>query len=360
MDRFLSRLAVVIAAAMLVASCGGGDDGDGTASGSTTLPRSLPLEVEVTENTPYHAPIEGYREALLDVYAPTEGGPWPVVVMWHEGGGLLEDKDQWDQLAPLVAEQGAVVVTPTYGTNAPEDYRNLQPDPAYFPTTERERACVLAFVSASAADFRGDPSRVVAFGGSGGANQAGATVWQENRVGEGCLADGEQPATPEILVLNEGDWLLSPLWDPVLANGALDFAEATVWDDLERSADTEVHILLGGERSPNHTFAVGDPFDDQDCGRPIEPGTGITISGAGLCRWFELRDPDGSLRRDAQELGLFDDGWFGVTDASRLLAARLEAAGQEPVVTTVEGLSHGVTTEEATLMAPALIEIIQG
>jgi hypothetical protein len=30
------------------------------------------------------------------------------------------------------------------------------------------------------------------------------------------------------------------------------------------------------------------------------------------------------------------------------------------VVTTVEGLSHGVTTEEATLMAPALIEIIQG
>jgi hypothetical protein len=367
------RVLGVAAMLMLVGAACGNDQtteaaGDSTTTtattSTTTVPasttsRPTPLDVEVTTDVRYHGDIEGYREPLLDVYAPTEGGPWPVVVMWHEGGGLFEDKDQWGLLAPLVAEQGAVVISPTYGITQPADILNLDIDPRYYDITATERACVLAFVTERAESYGGDPADLIAFGGSGGATVAARTVWDENEVDEGCVTQAEA-AVPRTLALDEPDLLMTPAFDPVLASGALDFAEATVWDDLARSAETDVQLILGSDISVNHRIPVGDPFDGENCARDIEPGTGLILPEGAWCQWWELRDPDGAFREDAERLGLFDDGWFDVSEWSLLLADRLEAEGQEPTVTYVEGLSHGVTREEATLMAPALIDVIQG
>lgn len=360
---------VAAALAVLLVACG--DDGGGDAEGTTstrppptTAPVSTtslptPLDLEVTENVRYHDDIEGYREPLLDVYAPTVGGPWPVVVMWHPGGGIFEDKDFWGLVAPQVAEQGAVVIAPTYGVNAPEDPFNVDdPDPDYFDVVAAERACVLAVVADRAEDYGGDPTDLVAVGSSAGASVAGETVWDDNDLDEGCVADGP-PAVPRAVAPFEGDWLLAPVWDPVLASGELDYDESTVWDDLDRSAETDVHLLVGSEVSVNHRIPVGDPFDDEFCGRDIEPGTGVVQPRGAWCRWWELRDPDGEFRRDARRLGLFDDGWFDAAEFSLLVADRLEAQDQDPTVTTIEGVSHSLTRDDVTRLAPALIDIVR-
>jgi acetyl esterase/lipase len=361
--RVLGLAAILV---LLAVACG--NDGSGEEAGestTTTAPPvstpslATPLEVEVTEDVRYHDDIEGYREPLLDVYAPTEGGPWPVVVMFHEGGGLFENKDQWDLLAPLVAEQGAVVIAPTYGIEQPEDLSSFPVvEPSYFDVAPVERACVLAFVAETADDYGSDPTDVIAFGGSGGGSVAGRTVWDDNELDDGCLSQAD-PVVPHTLALVEPELMMS-VSDAELATGRTDFDEGTAWDDLARSEDTEVHLLLGSEISLNHRFSVGDPYADEECGREIEPGTGLDFPGDGECVWWELRDPDRAFREDAERLGFFDDGWFYVGEQSLLLADRLEAEGQDPTVTTIEGLSHGIDREEATLLAPALIDIIQG
>jgi hypothetical protein len=363
----MRALGVVAVLVLLAVACGD-DSGGGEAGGTTTSSATsaapttslpTPLEVEVTEDVRYHDDIDGYREPLLDVYAPTEGGPWPVVVIFHEGGGLIEDKEQWDLLAPLVAEQGAVVVTPTYGLEQADDLLNVDLGPQYLEIIGAERACAMAFVTEMAEDFGGSPDDVIAFGASGGATVAGETVWDENEADEGCVSQAE-PAVPHTLALDEGDLMLSVTFDPLLASGEVDFDEATVWDDLARSEETDVHLLLGSEVNPIPRISVGDPFDDEECGREIEPGTGLDLPGDGECVWWELRDPDGAFREDAQRLGLFDDGWFHVSEQTLLLADRLEAIGQDPTITTIEGLSHGTDRQEATLLAPALIDIVRG
>ena len=44
----------------------------------------------------YMSKAEGSKgSALLDVYAPTDAGPWPVVVMLHGGGTTKDDYEGW-------------------------------------------------------------------------------------------------------------------------------------------------------------------------------------------------------------------------------------------------------------------------
>ena len=65
----------------------------------------------------------------MDVYEPVEGGPWPVVVMWHGQPLSLDPPNEYRQekMAPLasaVAEQGAVVFNVSYGAVTPTEMVN--------------------------------------------------------------------------------------------------------------------------------------------------------------------------------------------------------------------------------------------
>ncbi len=357
--RMLVVGAVLALPAVACGDDGGGDQAGGPTSASiTTTSLPTPLGVEVTEDVRYHDDIDGYREPLLDVYAPTEGGPWPVVLMWHGGGGGTWDKGQLDLLATLVAEQGAVVMTPTFGVTEQENQLSVPAiDPPYWDVLAQQRACALGFVGERAGDYGGDPTDSIAFGSSGGGAMAARAVYDDNQLDEGCVVDAE-PVVPHTLVLHEADLMLTPVWDSALATGQLDYEEVTVWDDLVRSDETDVYVLAGPMTDPDVRISVGDAFADEECGRTIEPGTGIDLPDDGECVWWGLRDPDGSFRVDAERLGLFEDGWFHVGEEGLVLADRLEALGQDPTVTAVEGISHNLPPQEATLLAPALIDII--
>jgi acetyl esterase/lipase len=176
---------IVAAASLLTLSCGG-DDTDSDAITTTAPPVTLsstssttssttsttasmtsttvaiegPVAVEVTED------VDVTSSRTMDVYAPTEGAPWPVVVLWHGQPPTLDapnsERSDMAPLAAVVAEQGAVVFNVSYGATTPAEFVN-------------DNGCSLQLVVESAADFGGDPERVVVVGNSFGG--AAALVW---------------------------------------------------------------------------------------------------------------------------------------------------------------------------------------
>ena len=329
-------LAAVVVCVGLIVGCGSDEKStDTTASAATTTTLSTPLEIEVVNDVRYHEDIVGLRPPLLDVYAPINGADWPTVVMFHGGGGQAADKTMMADLARTVAAEGAVVFAPTIG-GASED--SMSRDPKVFSPGQAE--CAAVFAVEHAAEYGGDPQKLTLFGTSGGANAAGSTLWGGSEPQPGCLADGTAPE-PASAVLFEGDWLLAPWWDDALAAGTLDYQTSTVWTNLDRDLNTDVTLVVGSDspKSPNHRLPVGDPFASDDCGRAVEPGEAIVVAG-GMCRYFELRDPDGDLRRDLQDLGVLADGFLDISDFTLLLQDQLDDAGQPAELIAVEGFSH--------------------
>jgi acetyl esterase/lipase len=141
-----------------------------------------------------------YTDAMqLDVYAPTEPGPWPVVIAVHAYGG---SKSNMAPLAEAIASEGAVVFN--------LDVTMIEP----FLTAIEQVACAVRFARATAGDHGGDPTRITVVGHSGGA-AAGAVValGGDDYEGDCIVTDGS--ALPDALVGYEGpyDWAIR-VYDP--------------------------------------------------------------------------------------------------------------------------------------------------
>jgi acetyl esterase/lipase len=119
----------------------------------------------------------------LDVYAPSGARAAPILVMVHGGGWSRGDKASAGVVKKKVAHYlpaGYLVVSTNYRLS-----------PAVDPLTEaQDVATAMAFVQTHAADWGGDPSRIVLMGHSAGAHlvslvtadpsyrdRAGATLW---------------------------------------------------------------------------------------------------------------------------------------------------------------------------------------
>jgi acetyl esterase/lipase len=98
-----------------------------------------------------------------DVYQPRKtSGPVPVIVFWYGGGWTEGDKDEYRFVGAALAGLGYVAVVP--------DYR-LYPE-AKFPVFLDDAAAAVAWVQTHAAQFGGDPHRIVLMGHSAGAHMA--------------------------------------------------------------------------------------------------------------------------------------------------------------------------------------------
>ena len=167
---------------LVAAACG--SDGDESAAPTSEAPAGTAATtaastVEVTKAVPYTS------TQALDVYAPTEAGPWPVVVVLHGAPGSKAD------LAPLseaIAQQGAVVF------NA--DWRDVIPK--FLEATE-DMACAVRFARATAADYGGDPTRVTLLGWSAG-GASGAVVALAGDDFEGDCLVSDVSALPDAFV----------------------------------------------------------------------------------------------------------------------------------------------------------------
>ena len=103
----------------------------------------------------------------LRLYAPTIGGPWPVLVYFHGGGWVRGSVDGYDGLCRLLArESGCLVVS--------VDYRRAPEHP--FPAGFQDCYAATEWAATYAADLGGDPDRVAVGGDSAGGNLAAAVA----------------------------------------------------------------------------------------------------------------------------------------------------------------------------------------
>ncbi len=104
-------------------------------------------------------------ELAIRVVTPEEAGddPLPVVVFFHGGGWVLGDLASHENVCRMLANiTGAIV--------AAVDYR-LAPEHPY-PAAAEDAYAAVAWISAHASEFGGDPSRLAVCGDSAGGNLA--------------------------------------------------------------------------------------------------------------------------------------------------------------------------------------------
>ena len=128
---------------------------------ATFAPTPIPLALNEDLDVPYTS------ERALDVFAPQQPGKWPVVIFLH-GGGL--NKGSVKGVSRVIAGRGAVVFAPTWRSS-----ESTVLDEQSQPVGYNDAACAVRFARANAADYRGDPSRIVLIGHSAG-GAAGATI----------------------------------------------------------------------------------------------------------------------------------------------------------------------------------------
>lgn len=113
--------------------------------------------------------------ARLAVYSRGRGeSPRPVVIFWHGGRWSYGDKDQYRFVARTLVELGAVAVLPNYRL-----YPSVRLDGAM-----QDVGTAIAFVQRHAAEWGGDPERVIVMGHSAGAQLAALALLDSHWVAD--------------------------------------------------------------------------------------------------------------------------------------------------------------------------------
>jgi acetyl esterase/lipase len=158
---------------------------------------------ERTANVPF-GPASWHR---ADVYQPLGSmGPVPVIVFWYGGAWTEGNKDEYRFVGTALAGLGFVAVLP--------DYR-VYPE-VKFPAFLDDAAAAVAWVQSHAAQFGGDPHRIVLMGHSAGAHMAAMLAINHeylNRAGVDThdivgLIDVSSDAPPTLLIQGASDRLV--------------------------------------------------------------------------------------------------------------------------------------------------------
>lgn len=129
--------------------------------GQQQPPFSLPDSVEMQENVVY-ATI-GERKLRLDLFLPKSGqGPFPAVVYIHGGGWRGGNKRQFQRHAAHMATKGFAGACIEYRLSGE----------AKFPAAVHDVKSAVRWIRAHAAQYRIDPGRIGAAGGSAGGHLA--------------------------------------------------------------------------------------------------------------------------------------------------------------------------------------------
>jgi acetyl esterase/lipase len=135
-----------------------------TATEATQTATSLPTDTP--RKTPAQAPFEEVKDIdfwkgqKLDLYLPTRAdGPYPVVLLLHEGNGRKEQLITWGQ---RFAELGYSAVAGNY-----RGWPNYQ-----YPQDVSDAFCMLGWIHANAHDYNLDTGQVYVLGHSAGGTLA--------------------------------------------------------------------------------------------------------------------------------------------------------------------------------------------
>jgi acetyl esterase/lipase len=274
-------------------------------------PTPTPPDVVVTSNVPYESDNPILVPGVLDVYAPSEVGPWPVVVLLHGAPSTASERGYLGQHARKLVDLGFVVFNADWGRATP----GHTGDPTYddLVANDSQAACAVEFARAHAAEYGGDPGTMIVFGHSGGAHPGATMAFGQPEPSAGCLGWTTLGAI-DALVTWEGNWLLSanmPDWDGMLAADLR---------DLATDKDQKVVMLVSERPGAFFEREVGDPWAADS--------------------WLNVRDPSGDLRRQLETNGAFTDGILDFVEVQQLLFSVLEAQGNPVSLDVMPGSVH--------------------
>lgn len=102
-------------------------------------------------------------EIPLRFYTPQGSGPFPILIYFHSGGGVIGDLDSEDGHCRRLTNLAECLVISVDYHLAPEHK---------FPSAPEECYAATEWIAAHAPDFNGDPTRIAVGGMSSGANLA--------------------------------------------------------------------------------------------------------------------------------------------------------------------------------------------
>jgi acetyl esterase/lipase len=281
----------------------------------TPDPTATQAAVKTTRDVAFESANKVLVPGVLDVYAPPAGGPWPVVVMFH-GTPWEVSKEFLAEHAARVAERGFVVFDADWGhTVGSPAYIDVY---AYATASNTQAACAVAFARSRAADYGGDPAKVIVFGHSGGSNVGSVVSFGGAQPSKGCLADG-QVGKVDAFVTWEGDFLLAPEESQILEADRRVMDQMTPWSVLANRPDLPVAMLLSENPGPQ----VRGP-----------------LPAAAVPGYLALRDKDGTLARLVEKTGVFTDEEISVADMMRVLYQALREQGNPVSLDIMPGSTH--------------------
>lgn len=286
--------------------------------GPVSTTATIPSGVNLTADIRFSADLPGAYPALLDVYAPDGARDLPMVVMFH-GGGVDKRDLQYPLIAGELAARGMVVVVPNHG---PLDGVVPTDDPVGTVVSYMDgAACAMSYAVAHGSEWGADPTRIVLFGHSGGANTASVLMFTYSRaVGTGC-AEPAQQWQPQVVALWDGEIALldEGLWHNYPDDLQGLFAELTNWNSTAAAVfDGPVHLF-----STTSFNAEARRCDE-------------------MATWTAARDPSGTLQAALAAVGADDDGCVDIGEVHRAYAWHLDHNGVRSYYAefTAEGSEH--------------------
>lgn len=171
------RRGLLIVLSLAAAACGSGGEATGQCPDDGCT-------VAVTSDVPYvERDTVTAGKPLFDVYAPDEGGPWPVVLIGPAHG---QEKGFYRDWATAMATGGAVVFAVDFEVGAPL-------------TPLAHLNCAARYVRDVAPDYGGDPSHVTLVGSDNGAVFGAPVTLGVEELPSACLAS-DDAAIPDAFV----------------------------------------------------------------------------------------------------------------------------------------------------------------
>jgi acetyl esterase/lipase len=185
---------------------------------------------------------EDYSDGLeLDIHAPDEVGPWPVIVTVHGGGWFIGDRESMGALADGLASRKAVVFNATYRTLTVG---------GTFPGMVDDVACALQFARTAASEFTTTPEAVTLVGHSAGAHLASLVAYAPGVFGQDC-PEGAAGAADALVGLagpydiSQLGGLLTPMFGVPIADDPELWASGNPFSWIPDSPDIPTLLLHG-------------------------------------------------------------------------------------------------------------------